>query len=202
MQTSSGIETGVKVRAYHVSLEQAGEEQIKELAASGKIVICHFNAGAISEKSDDFDSIDVDAIGSSHVNRDDLFWMDYRSDDVIEYIDSMLLKAKDSDCSGVAPWYLDGFDGDSGFSLTKQSQSEFNQAIVEKAHRHRLTVGWVNGASLVSQMVDYFDWALVEECSQFAECSQYKKFIDAGKAVFQVEYGPVDTLVCEKTKPK
>ena len=33
-----------------------------------------------------------------------------------------------------------------------------------------------------------FDWALNEECVQYQECDQLTPFIEAGKAVFGVEY--------------
>ena len=35
---------------------------------------------------------------------------------------------------------------------------------------------------------DAFDWALNEECFQYAECSSYSPFVSAGEAVLHVEY--------------
>ncbi|MBN1769806.1 MAG: endo alpha-1,4 polygalactosaminidase, partial [Deltaproteobacteria bacterium] len=35
----------------------------------------------------------------------------------------------------------------------------------------------------------FFDWAINEECANFDECGLLVPFIEAGKAVFHVEYG-------------
>ena len=46
-----------------------------------------------------------------------------------------------------------------------------------------------NGIETVdADTVAAFDWALNEECFQYQECNLMKPFVDAGKAVFQVEY--------------
>jgi hypothetical protein len=37
-------------------------------------------------------------------------------------------------------------------------------------------------------IVSTFDWALVEQCYEYSECSAYSQFISAGKAVWDVEY--------------
>ena len=38
------------------------------------------------------------------------------------------------------------------------------------------------------ELLAHFDWALNEECFQYEECETLLPFIEAGKAVFNVEY--------------
>ena len=38
------------------------------------------------------------------------------------------------------------------------------------------------------QLEPYFDYALDEQCFQYTECSTLRPFVDARKAVFEVEY--------------
>ena len=40
----------------------------------------------------------------------------------------------------------------------------------------------------IPELVGDFDFAVNEQCSQYNECSRLRPFLDAGKAVFQVEY--------------
>ena len=45
-----------------------------------------------------------------------------------------------------------------------------------------------------------FDWALNEQCFQYNECDMLLPFINAGKAVFNTEYGAASlaTSVCPR----
>jgi hypothetical protein len=50
---------------------------------------------------------------------------------------------------------------------------------------------------LAPQLVGDFDWALVEQCIQYEECEGFQPFVDAGKAVFVVEYEGSEQEVCD-----
>jgi endo-alpha-1,4-polygalactosaminidase (GH114 family) len=45
-----------------------------------------------------------------------------------------------------------------------------------------------NDAEQAEELLPYFDWSLVEECSVYDWCGLLQPFIQAGKPVFQVEY--------------
>jgi hypothetical protein len=51
-----------------------------------------------------------------------------------------------------------------------------------------LSVGLKNDLDQLEDLVDWFDWALNEECASFNECGRLTTFTDADKAVFHVEY--------------
>ncbi len=45
-----------------------------------------------------------------------------------------------------------------------------------------------NDVSQVRKLLPYFDAALNEQCHQYHECGALERFVNAGKAVFGVEY--------------
>lgn len=53
----------------------------------------------------------------------------------------------------------------------------------------RLAVGLKNDTDQIPSLVSSFDWVLDEQYFQYSECGSLTPFIDAGKAVFEVEYG-------------
>ncbi len=45
-----------------------------------------------------------------------------------------------------------------------------------------------NDGDQAELLVDYYDFALNEECHAYDECDQWVPFVDAGKAVLNAEY--------------
>ncbi len=58
-----------------------------------------------------------------------------------------------------------------------------------------------NDLEQIPDLVDDFDFAINEQCHQYAECGTYKPFLDAGKAVLHVEYELTTRQFCSVTKP-
>jgi hypothetical protein len=87
------------------------------------------------------------------------------------------------------PDSVDGYTNDPGFPLTYEDQIDYNTFIAGEAHARGLSVGLKNDLDQIGDLLASFDWALDEECFTYDECGMLAPFIDAGKAVFQVEYG-------------
>jgi endo-alpha-1,4-polygalactosaminidase (GH114 family) len=80
-----------------------------------------------------------------------------------------------------------------GFRITSQEQLRFNRALARGAHSFGLAVGLKNDLGQIEQLEPRFDFAINEQCLQYRECTNnpapgYRAFLDAGKAVAQVEY--------------
>ena len=56
------------------------------------------------------------------------------------------------------------------------------------AHDRGLAVGLKNDLDQIPELVGDFDFAVNEQCAQYEECDGLTPFIEAGKAVFHVEY--------------
>jgi hypothetical protein len=88
--------------------------------------------------------------------------------------------AKQKGCDGVEPDNIDGYTVDNkggGFKLTYNDQITYNMWLAKEAHLRDLSIGLKNDVDQVKDLVNYFDWALNEECWQYNECDTLKPFI-------------------------
>ncbi len=84
-------------------------------------------------------------------------------------------------------------DSHSGFHISYRSQLMFNSRLANMAHHFGMSVAMKNDPSQVKDLLPYFDFAIVEQCFQYHFCSGDPApgevaFVQAGKAVFEVEY--------------
>lgn len=84
-------------------------------------------------------------------------------------------------------------DPHSGFHISYRAQLKFNTRLANLAHDFGMSVAMKNDPSQVKDLLPYFDFAIVEECFQYHFCSSDPApgevaFVEAGKAVFEVEY--------------
>ena len=91
-------------------------------------------------------------------------------------------------CDGVEPDNVDGYSNPNGVGLSASDQLDYNRFLADEAHARGLSIGLKNDLDQVEELEPWFDWALNEECLNWDECSLLRPFIDAGKAVFHVEY--------------
>jgi endo-alpha-1,4-polygalactosaminidase (GH114 family) len=80
-----------------------------------------------------------------------------------------------------------------GFRMTAHEQLTYNRALASIAHRKGLAVGLKNDIGQLEELEPRFDFAVNEQCLQYRECTNnpppgYRAFLDAGKAVAEVEY--------------
>ncbi len=97
----------------------------------------------------------------------------------------------DADFDAVEYDVVDGYassSGTTGWNITSEMQLTYNRALAEIAHRHGLSAGLKNDLGQINQLIGSFDFAINEQCFQYDECGELQAFIEAGKAVFQVEY--------------
>jgi hypothetical protein len=125
-------------------------------------------------------------------------WLDIRQMDVLGPILQRrvdLCQTKGFD--GVEFDNVDAYANPSGFPLTAADQLTFNRWLAEEAHARGLSAGLKNDLDQVEDLVPSFDWALVEQCFEYQECDRLRPFVDAGKAVFAVEYNLQPETFCE-----
>jgi hypothetical protein len=96
----------------------------------------------------------------------------------------------------VDPDNVDGYSNNTGFPLSYQDQIAFNTWLASEAHSRGLSIGLKNDLDQIKDLVDDFDWALNEQCFQYNECHLLLPFIQAGKAVFGIEYSGDTSQFC------
>jgi hypothetical protein len=96
--------------------------------------------------------------------------------------------AKSKGCDGVDPDNVDGYDNDSGLSLTQSDAIDYLTFLAAQAHSRGLSIGLKNAGGLVDATLPIMEWQVNEQCLEYDECVQFQPFIDAGKPVFHIEY--------------
>ena len=188
-QLSGTLDTSFDVQMYDVDLFETPLITLKQLHAAGRKVICYMSAGSWEEYRDDAGDYPAEILGATLDGWPDEKWVDYRQIDQLgPILQARMDLAASKGCDGIEPDNIDGYSNNSGFPLTAEDQLTFNCWLAEQAHARGLSIGLKNALDLVEELVSHFDWALNEQCFQYNECDKLLPFIQAGKAVFGVEY--------------
>jgi hypothetical protein len=164
---------------------------IDGLNAEGVVVICYFSAGSHEDWRPDAGDFPTGAIGDPLDGWPGERWIDHRDPELRDVMVARLDLAAEKGCDGVEPDNVDGYANASGFDLSAADQLDYNLFLAYEAHGRGLSIGLKNDLDQVPELVEHFNWALNEECQSYNECDLLDPFLDAGKAVFHVEY--VDT---------
>jgi hypothetical protein len=116
-------------------------------------------------------------------------WLDIRKIGVL----APLLRQRLATCAakgfdGVDPDNVNGYTNATGFPLTAADQLAFDRWLATEAHSRGLVVALKNDGDQAAALAGDFDAAVVEQCVEYDECSQYASFVSAGKPVFDIEY--------------
>ncbi len=190
-QLKGSVNTGYNVALYDIDLFDSSKELISTLQESGRKVICYFSAGSYEEWRPDAGQFKAEAIGHTLDGWPDERWLDVRHPSLEPIMEARLDLAREKGCDGVEPDNVDGYNNESGFALSGDDQLAYNQFLAQAAHERGLSIALKNDLDQVEQLVDYFDFAVNEECFAYEECDKLKPFIDAGKPVLNVEYDMV-----------
>lgn len=187
-QLQGAIDTAVDADVFDVDLFDAPQQVIDDLHAQGRSVICYLSAGSWEDWRPDAAAFPPAVRGRPLDGWPGERWLDVRAPAVRAALADRLDLAVARGCDAVEPDNVDGHQNDTGFALTKADVLSFNRFLVAEAHARGLSIGLKNALDLVTELQPEYDWALNEECLAFNECTLLKPFIDAGKAVFHVEY--------------
>ncbi len=199
-QLSGTVDTGYDVAMYDVDLFDTPQAVIDRLHSDGRVVICYLSAGSWEDWRPDTADFPADLLGKPLDGWPGEQWLDIRRLDVLGPImEARLDLCRDKGFDGVEADNVDGYANDSGFPLTAADQLAYNRFLADAAHTRGLSIGLKNDLDQVAELEPSFDWALNEECFAFDECGLLSPFIDAGKAVFHVEYDVATSAFCPTT---
>jgi hypothetical protein len=188
-QLQGQVDPSYDVDAYDVDgfdNETAVVEQ--DIHARGAKAICYISAGSWENWRSDAPDF-PDYVKGRNNGWPGEKWLDIRQIDVLgpimeERMKMCALKGFDA----VEPDNVDGYANKSGFPLTYQDQLAYNRMIAQLAHTWGMAVALKNDTDQVPDLVNDFDFAVVEECFRYKECPAYSPFVEAGKAVLAAEY--------------
>ncbi|MBF0493224.1 MAG: endo alpha-1,4 polygalactosaminidase [Deltaproteobacteria bacterium] len=182
------IDTSVNAEIFSLDGFDTDAALVAELHAQGKHVVCYMDMGTWEDWRPDASQFpaSVKGLGNGWPGEN---WLDIRRLDIL----LPLLEARLDLChakgfDAVEPDNMDGYSNTTGFPLTANDQLQFNQTIAEAAHVRGLSIGLKNDISQVANLLPHYDFAINESCFEFGECALLNPFVDAAKAVFNVEY--------------
>lgn len=189
VQFTTPIEVIPGINVYDLDLFDTSAEDVALLQAQGVKVVCYINMGAREDWRPDAESFPDEVIGRIYAGWPGERWLDIRQMDLL----APILSARLDQClqkgfDGVEPDNLDGSTNQTGFPLTYEDQLTFNRWVADAAHARGLAVGLKNDPDQVVDLVDWFDWALLESCLAEGWCEQLKPFVNEGKPVVMIEY--------------
>ena len=199
-QLSGPVDLSVEAAVYDIDLFDNDASVVAGLHSAGRRVICYLSAGTFEPWRPDASRFPNEVKGRPLTEFEEESWLDIRRLDVIGPVMEArldLCKAKGFDA--VEPDNVDGYQNDTGFPLTPEDQLRYNRFLADQAHARGLSIGLKNDLGQVQELLNDFDWALNEQCVQFNECGLLRPFVEAGKAVFHVEYRGNAEKVCRKT---
>ena len=200
-QLDGPINTGYNVDLYDVDLVDVHQGVINKLHQQGKKVICYFSAGSWENWRPDAKRFPGDVLGKKMEDWDGERWLNVsqyqKFAGIMQARMDLAIKKK---CDGVEPDNIDGYTNKTGFKITPQDQLRYNKWLASEAHKRGLAVALKNDIEQVGQLVNYFDFAINEQCFEYGECASLQAFIKQGKAVLGVEYELKKKKFCPQAK--
>jgi hypothetical protein len=196
IQLTGKVNRKVIADFFDIDLFDNAPSVVADLHARGRKVACYFSAGSFENWRPDAALFPESVKGRSNGWPGER-WLDVRRLDVLgPIIDARLDLCRAKGFDSVDPDNVDAWTNTSGFPITAADQLTFNRYIANAAHSRGLSVGLKNDLDQIPELLPYFDWAINEQCAQYAECDLLVPFVQSGKAVMQIEYKWVKKRVC------
>jgi hypothetical protein len=193
----SKLDSSIKVQVYDIDGFEQSAATIAALHAQGAKVICYIDAGSWEKGRPDANNFPSSIKGKVMDGWPDEQWLDIRQISILgPLITARMDMCKSKGFDAIEPDNIDGYTNDTGFSLTAQDQIAYNTYLANAAHQRGLSIGLKNDLDQVQALLSKFDWALNEQCFEYQECDKLVPFVQAGKAVFNVEYNLDTSQFC------
>jgi hypothetical protein len=200
-QLMGTIDQSVSAQMFDLDLFGTTPDTVASLHDAGHAVVCYANAGVFESWRPDAALYPSMVKGNADPGWEGEQWLDVRQWSVLQPIlEARMDLCRSKGFDGIELDNVDGYSNDTGFPLTAADQLAFNRNLARSAHAKGLSVGLKNDLEQVPDLVGQFDWALNEQCFEFSECDALRPFIDARKAVFNVEYNVATSSFCPQAK--
>jgi len=188
-QMSTDVDSVDEVEVYVVDLFKQGSGEIEAIKSDSNKVMCMFHSAQVNDDDPDQDKYS-DANKGGYVDANETTsWLNITLVNVQNNILKRVDLAKEKGCDGVVPRDTDMYSlSDTGISIDAAKQESFNKKLANYAHDNNLSVGLEDSKNQISTLVEYYDFAVVNECYANEECDSYKQFIDSDKPVLDAEF--------------
>lgn len=198
IQFKDPVDTSVDADVFDVDLFDTPEEVVSELESRVTLMTCYISAGTRENWRPDAGQYPSQVIGKPVAGWTGERWVDIRRIDLLAPIlRARLDLCRDKGFDAVDPDNIDAYaqgetlsevTANTGFPISRSNQITFNRWLAQEVHARGLSIALKNAPYLAPDLVNDFDWALVESCYDQGWCDLLDPFLNAGKAVFDVEY--------------
>ncbi len=189
IQFTGELDFSVDADVFDLDLFDTREADIIKLTSQGKEVICYLNAGVWENWRPDKNTFSDEVLGAQNHDWKGERWLDIRRVETLEpVLEKRIELCQQKGFTAVEFDNVDGYQNDTGFSLTYDDQLHFNKWLAEKAHQYNLKAGLKNDTEQSADLEPFFDFLIVEDCFTQEWCSQVAPFLNAGKDVYAIEY--------------
>lgn len=200
-QLQGKIKTAIPAAVYDVDGFQTPRSTVRQLHRQGRKVICYLDVGSWESYRPDKGQFPRSVIGRRYSGFPDERWLDISRFHLFE----RPLKQRFNMCArkgfdAVEPDNLAGWEKENrtGFRITKADQLRFNRWVARQVHGRGMSVALKNDGRQADELVNNFDFAIVEQCFQYHECGYYRNtFVRDDKAVFEAEYEQEPSQYCK-----
>jgi hypothetical protein len=183
------VDTSINAEVYDIDIFDNEASVVADLHAQGRKVIGYINVGSWEDWRPDTDQFPPELLGKSYEGWPGEKWLDIRRMDLLMPIMRArldLCQAKGFDA--VEPDNMEIHGNGSGFPITYEDQLNYALWLAEEAHQRGLSIGIKNAADQVSELIQHFDFAIIEDYFFYGLQEKMLPFIQAGKPVFAAEY--------------
>ncbi|HTR67305.1 MAG TPA: endo alpha-1,4 polygalactosaminidase [Terriglobales bacterium] len=197
LSSSPSASSLLNVQMYDVDGFDATAALVAAMHAQGTRAVCYIDAGTWENWRSDAGSFPASVLGSGNGWPGEK-WLDIRSALVRPLMTARFAMCKSKGFDAVEPDNIDGYTNGTGFPLTSADQITYNEWIASTVHSLGMSVALKNDTDQVNQLEPSFDFMIDEQCFQYNECNTLTPFVNAGKAVFEVEYSGSASNICPK----
>ncbi len=198
------VDTSIEADVYDIDIFDNDAAVVAELHANGRKVVGYVNVGSWEDWRPDKDQFPPEILGRDYEGWPGERWLDIRRIDLLAPVMLTrldLCKAKGFDA--VEPDNMDIHGNETGFPITYEDQLRYVLWLADEAHRRGLAIGIKNAADQLADLVDHFDFAIIEDYFFYGIEEQMLPVLKAGKPVFAAEYddtGVDFVAACRKSR--
>jgi hypothetical protein len=172
---------------------------VAAMHSAGKHWVCYVDVGTWEPGRPDAAQFPASVKGNSVGGFASEKWLDIRQTSILLPIMTQRIQnCADKGADAVEPDDIDGYTNSPGFPFTRADQVAYNKAIAGIVHSFGMSVALKNDGDDVNSLLPFFDFAIVEQCVQYNECSTYSPFVSVGKSVLVAEYQGSITSICNQ----
>jgi hypothetical protein len=196
-QLQGSVDAAVEASVFDIDGADNSARTVARIHDRDARAVCYFSAGSYENWRADRTRFPDSVLGRPLAGWPGERWLDIRHrEELLPVMRDRMRMCAEKGFDGVEPDNVDAYANRSGFPLIGRDQLRYNRALAREAHALGLAIGLKNDLGQVRELVGQYDFAVNEQCFEYRECTRLRPFIQAGKAVFNVEY---DRLRCDRS---